>query len=934
MFDQSSLDLVDPGWPGAASLVLAAELAYRSGGDLAPVVEDEWGLRLRAIFRAGATEGFVAEGERVLLVAFAGTNQLGDWIANLRIVEDETPYGRVHRGFLQAWRVAEKTVEAEVARAVAAGKRIWLTGHSLGGALAHVGAQEIASLTGNAGLVTFGQPRTMQVTSAADISARFVSGYTRYVNHTDLVARIPPTLPHAGRLVQFGPDGTPLAPGATEAEGATAGPPPLPQRDFEDLQARIASMQQSLAGTEAADVALQASLEGMIPGIADHRMGNYRRVILDQLDRPDAERSARFEALRSLHLTGPVFASVETGAPLAASPKVGDQGPADRFAGYGGPVRSAEFGAGAAERLGFPATNVPGAAVSRSAAPAPMRPMLIHVPSEWEPPSGVIVQSRFGTIATVLVTDAGLDALRADRAVRGIEESREGGMADLADEMDYVGGTAVHRPPLEERGDAALVGIIDTGVDILHEAFRDGAGGTRILALWDQRDPTGPSPHAVDPAFSQRYGTLHLPDGIDAAISAYAATGVQPAMQLRDPAAHGTHVAGIAAGRACGTLPDGMAPEAGLIVVVPNMSIAGDNPQSLGYSVSHVDALAFLKRAAAGGTPVLDDARPIAINVSLGMNAGAHDGSTLLETAFDAITGGGREPGIAVVKSAGNERGHGGHASIKPFGIMPIAWMSSAMPRRFDYFEAWYDGMDDLAFILRDPAGNTPPPEMEVSFQRRDATYLLGGNLVQVRLVRGRDGGDNCLMMTIKPVEDPIQPGRWELEVRARRIGQGKPLHIWVERMDSRAVRFQPEDPEMTLSIPGTAHAVITVGACDTGETPRLLPASSWGLTRDGRSAPDIVAPGVDVLSAHAFQTDTAARVAMPGTSMAAPFVTGALALAMSRRAKSGKPQFSQEFLRNLLRYYNRGQNAIHNPGFGFGVLDAEAFLTALDAEP
>jgi endonuclease G len=560
--------------------------------------------------------------------------------------------------------------------------------------------------------------------------------------------------------------------------------------------------------------------------------------------------------------------------------------------------------------------------------------MLLRVPAQWEPPEGVIVQSRFGDIATVLVTDAGLEALRADRSVRGIEESREGGMADLAGEMDYVGGSAVHRPPLEERGDAALVGIIDTGVDILHEAFRDGQGGSRILALWDQRDPTGPSPHDVDPGFSQRYGTLHLPAEINAAIAAYEATGAQPALRLRDPAAHGTHVAGIAAGRACGTLPDGMAPEAGLMVVVPNMKIAGDNPQSLGYSVSHVDALAFLKRAAQGGTAVLDNARPIAINVSLGMNAGAHDGSTLLETAFEAITGGGREPGIAVVKSAGNERGHGGHASIRPFGIMPIAWISSAMPRPFDYFEAWYDAMDDLAFIVRDPAGNTPPADMEVSFERRAASYLLGGNLVQLRLVRGRDGGDNCLMMTIKPVEEPIQPGRWELEVRARRIGQGNPLHIWVERMDSRAVRFEPEDPDMTLSIPGTARAVITVGACDTGATPRLLPASSWGLTRDGRNAPDIVAPGVDVISAHAFQTDTAATVAMPGTSMAAPFVTGALALAMSRRSKSGKPQFTQEHLRSMMRYYNKGMNFIHNPGFGFGVLDAETFLTKLDAEP
>ena len=47
---------------------------------------------------------------------------------------------------------------------------------------------------------------------------------------------------------------------------------------------------------------------------------------------------------------------------------------------------------------------------------------------------------------------------------------------------------------------------------------------------------------------------------------------------------------------------------------------------------------------------------PVVVNVSQGMNAGAHDGKSMLEVAFDEFSKGGRQRGRVIVKSAGNER--------------------------------------------------------------------------------------------------------------------------------------------------------------------------------------------------------------------------------------------------------------------------------------
>jgi serine protease AprX len=100
----------------------------------------------------------------------------------------------------------------------------------------------------------------------------------------------------------------------------------------------------------------------------------------------------------------------------------------------------------------------------------------------------------------------------------------------------------------------------------------------------------------------------------------------------------------------------------------------------------------------------------------------------------------------------------------------------------------------------------------------------------------------------------------------------------------------------ISITDPGNAESVITVGA-----THRLMPHtygvsyfSSRGPTGDGRTKPDLVAPGerIDSCSLNGYYET------MDGTSMAAPHVSGAAALLLSRnRELIGQPRRVKEVL-------------------------------------
>ncbi|WP_156037742.1 S8 family serine peptidase, partial [Glycomyces tenuis] len=135
--------------------------------------------------------------------------------------------------------------------------------------------------------------------------------------------------------------------------------------------------------------------------------------------------------------------------------------------------------------------------------------------------------------------------------------------------------------------------------------------------------------------------------------------------------------------------------------------------------------------------------------------------------------------------------------------------------------------------------------------------------------------------------------------------------------------------PECATGIPPGAYAnVIAVGAYDSsGE---IAEGSSRGPTSDGRGKPDVSAPGVRIYSSMPGGTYDL----MSGTSMAAPHVTGTIALMMEAEpALRGDYGLVYEMLTDSARFTEDDQcggtdeaNNVH----GHGRIDAFAGAQAL----
>ncbi|MFD7070274.1 S8 family serine peptidase [Streptomyces sp. NPDC059913] len=363
-----------------------------------------------------------------------------------------------------------------------------------------------------------------------------------------------------------------------------------------------------------------------------------------------------------------------------------------------------------------------------------------------------------------------------------------------------------------------------------------------------------------------------------------------------DDNGHGTHVAGIVAGRAAGKEGvTGMAPGANL----------------LAYKVMDADGSGYTSDIIAGIEAAADPANPHradVINMSLG---GPADGTDPLGRAATAAVA----AGVVVVAAAGNEGP--GTGTVSTPGIaegvisvgastsglrLPSAYLAGKEPELIQTYrgilsanpperpvtaplvdvgrgtaEDWERAGDVRGKIVRVEmliASETRDVRADAlewaqEAERRGALAVLGGLPTSDGPVflAGEPGAAR------PPVADP-GPGIVQVPSSSARIdASGDSL-----RMDHLVVMGIDPTQYTELSARLAAGKVsVTLRGTDT--TDKIASFSSRGPTPSFGLKPDLVAPGVEIRSTIPSSLYGPGRYRMSGTSMAAPHVAGAAAL-------------------------------------------------------
>ena len=465
-------------------------------------------------------------------------------------------------------------------------------------------------------------------------------------------------------------------------------------------------------------------------------------------------------------------------------------------------------------------------------------------------------------------------------------------------------------------GNGVIIGFVDTGIDVSHPDFTFPNGTTKILYVWDQTTPGRPPS-----SFGYGYECN----------SADIQSGQCPE---NDTFGHGTHVAGIAtsSGMATGNYT-GVAPGASIIFV----KSGNDTCDGTGWTFDSSEILDGINYIV---TKAKQLGRRVVINLSLGGNIGGHDGSDPMELALDQFV----EAGTPIVVAAGNDGQDNTHIQgrFTKYGNVTFNIISSQTTTDLA-IDIWYSPQDDIGATLTTPTGRS----YTVSASTGETTGIYGN---VTTLGRSSDLGKELYFEVNSG--NSLPTSNWRVKLAVSRVVSNGIWDAWVDTAScvSPGASFLPGsgyniDQNDTIGIPGTAHDVVTVGAYVTKTswkglndqvvgstssfTGEIASFSSRGPTRDGRTKPDVTAPGSVIASARSkaiaggpSDPDKFHRI-LAGTSMAAPHVSGTIALMLQYSPNLQAANIPSIIRETARQDSNTGLSANGSPSWGFGKIDA-----------
>jgi hypothetical protein len=193
-------------------LAVASDIAYLPKAEAEAAFREQLGLTAATFVSAGNSQAYIVTNDEHIVVAFRGTEAptsiegLKDWLLtdamNLLIL----PEGRLgtdfaaagvgakfHQGFINAiadvWDPVYQAIDAEIKTSE---RPLWITGHSLGGALAVLSAwlctRKFISVHQ---IYTFGAPMVGNAAASAAIGRALPNKIFRYVNGPDPIPKLP-----------------------------------------------------------------------------------------------------------------------------------------------------------------------------------------------------------------------------------------------------------------------------------------------------------------------------------------------------------------------------------------------------------------------------------------------------------------------------------------------------------------------------------------------------------------------------------------------------------------------------------------------------------------------------------------------------------------------------------------------------------------------
>lgn len=471
--------------------------------------------------------------------------------------------------------------------------------------------------------------------------------------------------------------------------------------------------------------------------------------------------------------------------------------------------------------------------------------------------------------------------------------------------LEAAGVLRVRRQPnLDLYGQGVLIGIVDSGIDYSHPAFRRADGTSRIFSIWDQTIKEGPPPEEFS------YGRVFTNEEINEALKKEEPELVLP---TRDETGHGTFMAGVAAGNIVREEEfSGVAPQAELLIVkckeckqiyrdyyrIPNGRTAyqeNDIMMGIAYILSQAEKLN----------------KPIVVCLGVGTNMGNHGGDSQLDMFMEEYN---LVWDVCMVVPAGNEGNtrHHFHGNTPTAGEEYVEIDINVENNSFGFTgEIWWQGIGFLSVEIISPSGETFFSEYQETTRKKK--FPLEGTTVEVYfgVILDQAMGRVAFLR----FEDTT-PGIWKIRVYPV-DSIVSDFHMWLpvsEFLEGETFFLKP-DPDTTICEPGNVRQLITPTAYNDFGGALYLRASR-GYTIRNEVKPDFAAPGVNV-----YGTLPGGRYgSRTGTSVAAALTTGVSALLLQAYPDS---LLNGVKIKDILIQGATRQNIVYpNKEWGYGTID------------